>query len=320
MSEGVLVAADYDDRAKTDAEYVEDKVFQTVFKNDALVGPVIPLRGTKAGEYVRINFYYSANSSVEYYQEGQAAPNRGKQAASTTKFAFRSWRALLGETGHALRRRGGSAEGIRGGNDELVETMKDIRDKMTTDFLAASQTYSIDGIINDSTVNWGDVSRSTYDTTVSYLLAASSAGISTALLNKAKHRSKEDPYGAMVEYWMSAALQTGLVAEVGAGKISLNDIGGGIANVIPSNVAASEPWITMPNMLTSTIIGFTGLDDYWGYTNNEVGTMAGPNGGMFRTRLYGSQDDSDTLQVTTAGCVWCTQPQRQIKITGLSTG
>ncbi|MHC4644325.1 MAG: hypothetical protein ACYTBJ_02400 [Planctomycetota bacterium] len=320
MATGVLVAADYADRAKTDQEYVEDKVFQTVFKNDALIGPVIPLRGSKDGEYVRINFYYSANSSVEYYQEGQDAPNRGKQAAAATKFIYRSWRAMVGETGHALRRRGSNSAGIRGSDDEMVEAMKDIRDKMTTDFLAASQTYSIDGIINDSTVNWGDVSRSTYDTTVSYLLAASSAGISTALLNKAKWRSKEAPYGARVEYWMSAPLQGGLVAEVAAGKLALNDVGGRVGNVIVDDVAASEPWITMPDMLTSTIVGFTGLDDYWGYTNNEQGDMAGPNGGMFRTRLYGAQDDSDTLQISTAGCVWCTQPQKQIKITGLSTG
>jgi hypothetical protein len=317
---GVLTAADYADRAKTDAEYVEDKVFDTVFRNDALIGPVIPLRGNKAGEYVRINIYTAANASIESYQEGQSPPSRGKQTAVATKFAFRSWRGMIGETGHALRRRGANAEGIRGGDDELQMCMVDIRDKMTTDFLARAQTYSVDGIINDSTVNYGDISRSTYDTTVSYLLAASSAGISTSLLNKAKWRSKEAPYGARVMAWMSAPLQGGLVAEVAAGKLSLNDVGGSVGNVIVNEVAASEPWITMPDMLTSTIVGFTGLDEYWGYTNNEVGDMAGPNGGLFRTRLYGSQDDSDTLQVTTGGAAWCTQPQKQIKITGLSTG
>lgn len=319
MPSGVLVVADLAQRVKTDEEYVAG-LHDTVFRNDGLIGRVIPLRGTAPGTYVRINAITAANSSVESYQEGQAAPARGKQQTITTKFAFRSWRGMIGQTGHALREQGAGATHIRGGDIELEKLLADIRDKMTTDFLARAQTYSLDGIINNSSVNWGDSSRTTYTTLVSYLLAASSAGISTALLNKAKWRSKEAPYGARVGYWMSAPLQGGLVAEVAAGKLSLNDVGGSVGNVIVNEVAASEPWITMPDMLTSTIIGFTNLDTAWGYTNNEVGNMAAPGGGVFRTRLYGATDDSDTMQVSTAGAVWCTEPQAQIKITGLSTG
>jgi hypothetical protein len=316
----VKTASDWSTQVKTDEEFVSDQVFDTVFRNDALIGRVIPLRGDGAGTYVRINAYTAANGSVQSYVEGQSAPSRGKQTAIATKFTFRSWRGFIGETGHSLRERGANAQHVRGGDDEMRLCMVDIRDLMTTDFLAASQTYSVDGIINNANVNWGDSSRSTSASLISYLLAASSAGISTSLLNKAKWRSKESPYAARVGAWMSAPLQGGLVAEVAAGKLSLNDVGGQVGNVIVNEVAASEPWITMPDMLTSTIVGFTDLDGTWGYTNNEVGDMAGPTGGMFRTRLYGSQDDSDTLQISTAGAIWCTQPQRQIKITGLSTG
>ena len=316
---GAVTAADYDELVKTDEEFV-DGLWDVVFRNDALIGRVIPLRGDGWGKYKRVNLVTAANTSVQSYQEGQTAPSRGKQTYATAKFAYRSWRVMVGETGHALRNRGPNSEHLRGGPDtEIRLAMRDLRDKMTTDFLAAGQTYSVDGIVNNATVNFGDLSRTTHAALLSYLLNASSATPSTALINKAKWFSKEAPYGSRIEVWLSSATIGGNLAEVASGKLALNDIGGGMANIIPEDVAAAQNIISVPDMLTSTMIGLSDVDNTWGYTNNEVGTMAGENGAVFRTRLYGSQDDSDTLQISTAGAVWSTQPQRQVKIYGLST-
>ena len=319
---GVLEVTDLSTRVKTDDEFVDEMMHDTVFRNvDSFVGRIIPERGYAPGTYVRIGAITASNSSVESYTEGKSAPNRGKQTTIATKFAFRHWRGMIGQTGHARREAGPSYSHVRGGDLELEGVMTDIRDKMTTDFLTA-ETYGIRGIINNSTVNWGDSSRSTSATLISYILSASSAAISTALLNKAKWRSKEAPYGARVELWVASPLQGGLLAEVAAGKNVLNDQGGATGNVLVNQVAASEPWATMPDLTTSIVLGLSEVDASWGYTSNEEGNVAGGRQGeaSFHARMYGSQDDSDTLQISTAGAIWCKQPQKQIKISGLSTG
>ncbi|MCP3973182.1 MAG: hypothetical protein GY720_01675 [bacterium] len=318
---GVLEVSDLSTRVKTDDEFVDEMMHDTVFRNvGALVGRIIPERGYQSGTYARIGAITAANGSVESYVEGQTPPSRGKQTTIATKFAYRAWRGLVGQTGHARRELGPGYEHVRGGDIELVGCMMDIRDLMTTDFLSAS-TYGMQGIINNAGVNWGDSSRTTSATLISYLLNASSAAISTALLNKAKWRSREAPYGARVELWVASPLQSGLVAEVGSGKMALNDIGGSVANVIPGDVAAAEPWADMPDLTTSVVLGLSEVDSSWGYTSNEPGNVAGGRQGeaTFHARMYGSQDDSDTLQISTAGAIWCTQPQKQIKIYGLST-
>ncbi len=318
---GQLEVSNLSTRVKTDAEFVDENMHDTVFRNvGALAGRIIPERGYASGQYARIGAITAANGSVESYTENKTPPSRGKQTTIATKFEFRHWRGLIGQTGHARRVEGPGYEHVRGGDLELVGCMLDIRDLMTTDFLS-DEIYGMQGIINNASKNWGDSSRSTSATLISYLLNASSAAISTALLNKAKWRSKEAPYGARVELWVASPLQGGLVAEVAAGKLALNDAGGQTGNVIVNDVAAAEPWATMPDLTTSVVLGLSEVDAAWGYTSNEPGNVAGGRQGeaTFHAREFGSQDDSDTLQISTAGAIWCKQPQKQIKIYGLST-
>jgi hypothetical protein len=310
--------ADLADRVSVDEQYVGG-LWDTVFRNeDSLIGRIIPLKGYKAGTYCRVNPITAANGSVETYVENQSAPARGKQTVITSKFAFKHFRGMIGETGHARRERGPSNQGLRDGSSpdfELEYVMKDIRDKMTTTFMTAGQTYSVDGIIDDDGTNYGDVSRATYTSLKSYKLSASSAAISTALINQANWRSREAPYGAKPELWFASPLQVGKLAEVLSGKVAPFNAAGGLSDVIPERVGVIE----VPDLTTSLIFAMTDVARTWGYTSNEVGNMAG--GGMgFHARYYGSQDDSDTLQISTAGAIWCTQPQRQIRIEGLSTG
>jgi hypothetical protein len=318
----VTLAADLANRISADHEFVAG-VHDTVFRNtDSLIGRVIPLRGYQAGEQVEVRVITSANSSAEVYTEGASAPDRGKQTVIKTSFAFKHFRIMIGETGHARRKRGPNNEGLADGSSpdfELQFAMEDLRDLMTTTFMTAGQTYSIDGIIDDSGTNFGDQSRSTYTTLVSYKLAASSAGLSTSLLNKANWRSREAPYGAKIDFWLAAPLQVGLYAELVSGKLAV-PTAGGTQDIIPDmfNIAGSM-FVPQPDLTTSIILGFTGIDRYWGYTSNERGNFAG--GGLgFHARLFGSQDDSDTMQISTAGAVWCTAPQKQARIEGLSTG
>ncbi len=287
----------------------------TVFRNvNSLIGPIVPMRGYAAGENVKINVNVAANSSAEVYVEGQDAPARGQQTVVTASFAFKHFRVMIGETGHARRARGPASQGALDGVDPMYElnmAAEDLRDLMTTTFLSTS-TYGIQGIINNASVAFGDQSRTTYATLISYLLDASSAALSTSLINKANWRSREAPYGARAQLWVASPLQCGIFAEIQSGKVAALSADN---QPIPNSVLP----VAMPDLTTSVFLGLSDVDRAWGYTSNEEGNLGGQSGSGLHVRYYGAQDDSDTVQLSTAGAIWCNQPQKQIKIHSLST-
>lgn len=310
----VKTVADLANVLSTDRQIIAG-VHDTVFRNvDSLIGPIIPLKGYQAGTGVKILVNVSANASAEVYTEGQSAPSRGQQTVVKADFAFKAFRVFLGETGHARRAHGPAGQGFLEGVDpqyEITMASEDLRDLMTTTFLTAA-IYGVPGIISDATYNFGDQSRSTYATLISYLLDANSAALSTALVNKASHRSHEAPYGAKVELWVASPLQCGAFAELQSGKVAALQANN---EIIPTMILPVE----MPDLATALLLGLTDVQRSWGYTSNEVGNLGGKPGSGFHVKYYGAQDDSDTIQLSTAGAIWCNKPNRQVKIHTLST-
>jgi len=165
----------------------------TVYRNDGLL-PLFQQEVSIGNSQKQIKVITAANDSVEMYSENDAAPARGYQQTATASFDFKHFRVVYGMTGHARRLVGSNfqASYADGVNIELLKAVADLRDYMNTTFMSSS-AYGIQGIIDSSTA-FGDTNRaSTYTSLISYELSASSAAISTALLNKWMHGAKDQP-------------------------------------------------------------------------------------------------------------------------------
>lgn len=303
-------------RLSSDAQYVP-RAHDTVFYNtDALIGNIIPMRGLEGGTGVKLTVITAGNDSAEVYTEGQSPPARGNLTTITVTFGFKHFRVFIGETGHARRAQLGMGL-LHGDQDlEVDGALKKLRDLITRTFLTDGVAHSILGII-DATTNFGDASRATYTTLKSYELAAAAAGISTSIMNKAYNRSRERPYGANVQLWVASPTQTGKYAEVVSGKVAPTTAVG--AELIPRSIdVGGNPWLPLPDLATSTVLGMTDVDGLWGARMHEDGNLGGVNGSGINVKYMGAQDDSDTIQLSTALAIYCTGPQKQVKISGLS--
>lgn len=315
---GKKTASDLSSVLSTDKKLVSQMVSVVYDKTNSLIGRIIPMRGYKAGTQVTIKLNSAANSSAEVYTEGQSMPAVGQQTVITANFSFKHFRILIGETLHARRTRGPQGQGLLDGvpaEFELLGAVRDLRNLMTTTFTADAQIYSIDGIIDDDTTNFGDLDRSTYTSLKSYVKDASGAAVSTSLLNETKFMAQKSPYNADVELWLAEGNLLADIAELQSGKGAFPNIN---TSTTPSSVyAAGREIVHLPGMATDTILGMTDVDGSWGYTTNEQGNMA-IDGSTLYYHALGPTDSSTSASIETAGTIWCTQPQRQVRLKGLS--
>jgi hypothetical protein len=299
-------------RLSTDREF-ETGVFDTVFRNDAFIG-LLPFKGVFGGDSGRkFNMVTSANSSAEQFSEGDSPQNTGNQTVVTATQSWLSWRIFIGETGHAMRDKINS--GVMDGQDdaEFQLALKDLRDLMNTDLMGTAATGVL-GLI-DATTNFMDLSRTTYATLKAYVLdPGTNIAISTKYLNKADALCREAPYGSPgVELWLAASVQWGKIKELGSGKHAPGADGIGVYNPIPKAVdIGMGPMLPVPDLTNTVIIGLSRVGETWGYYSHQDGP------GNVHIRQYGSQDDSEKIQIATSGCIGCTQPQWQVKIKDLS--
>ena len=317
---GVRTIANYAELLTDDKKLVGGLVSSVYDKTDALIGRVIPMRGYRAGSGIEIKINTSGNGSAEVYTEGQSMPAAAGQTVYTSTFLFKQFRVVVGETLPAMRARGPQGQGFQDGlpgDLDLMGAARDLKNLMTTTFTAAGQVYSLDGIIDDSGTYFGTLDRAVYTTLVSYKLDGSSAALSTSLLNKAAFRSKSSPYGARVELWLSEGIQEGAAAELASAKAAHPSMGGNV-DLSPAMVsAANRPFVFLPGLATSIILGLTDVDGSWGYISNEQGNMAVEGSSLYWHQL-GSQDSSYSGSLETAGLVYCTRPWQQIRIEALS--
>jgi len=304
-------------RLSTDAQYIPRAHDMVFYNSSALFGNIIPMRGLEGGSGVKITAVVAGNDSAEVYTEGQSLPARGNLTTIGVTFGYKHFRVVIGETGHARKAQLGG--GLLHGDPDLEVdgALKKLRDLITRTYLTDSVSYSILGIIDD-TVNYGDASRSTYTALKSYKLNASSAAISTTIMNKAYNRSRERPYGANVQLWVASPTQTGKYADVVSGKVAPTTAVG--AELIPRSIeVGGNPWLPVPDLLTSVVLGLTDIDESWGVKMHEDGNLGGGKGSGINVKYMGAQDDSDTIQLSTSLGIYCSQPQKQVKIYGLST-
>jgi len=284
----------------------------TVYRNDGLI-PLFRQTVSVGNSGKDIKCITAANTSAELYSENDAAPARGYQQTLTVNFAFKHIRVLFGLTGHARRYLGSNwqASYADGFDVELNKAVEDLRDLATTTFLG-TQIYGLEGIV-DSTTAFGNQSRSTYTSLKSYELSGASASISTSLLNKWLHNAKDAPYGGDVELVLISPTQGG---KWGAAQ-STQGVGGAPVGgaLIPATLGADGRILVheIADLTNSVAVGLTGVDRYWDYWVNE------DSPGGLHIKEYGAADDSDTIQVSTAGALTCTAPQRQTKLTTLTT-
>jgi hypothetical protein len=256
----------------------------------------------------------TAIGTAETYSENQSVPARMQNTTQIAKFEHKHFRGLIGETGHARRARGSSDQNARIANPELQmqKCIQAIRYLMATTFDDAG-IYGLDGIISGGTHNFGDLSRTTHAALKSYELNASTAGISTALMNKMHYASMDDPYGADPDLYVMSPTQARRWAEVVSGKVA--PLSGGSAQITATGLeVGGKPVFILPNFTSSVVAGMTDVAGSWGYVPNEDGP------GNFHVRVLGSADDSDSIHISTAGALVCTTPNRQSRTYGLSTG
>lgn len=317
------IASDLAARASEDVLFLPG-IADTVAKNNMLIGRIIPNKGYHPGATM-MQTVITGSPTAEFYVENQSLPVRTKSTEIEVTHTFRAYRTVIGMSSHAKRRIGANGAGLKPGQPgaelDLQQGMMSVTDLETTDYLAR-QIYGLQGLIDDSTTNFGNQSRTTYTTLVSYLLNASSAALSTSLINKASWRSREFPYQANVQLWLACPARIGDYAELVSGKAALANVARG--DIVPMAngfmQVGTNVFAEMPDLTTSVMLGLTNVDSDWGYYSNEVtddGMSPAPGG--YRLKEFYPDDDSDMLQISKSSLILCRSPHKQIKIYGLST-
>lgn len=315
----MTVVSDISNRLSNDAQFHGSAFMTAVF--DYGVGIIGELTdwGYMPGQNLKIELE-ADRDDAEVYTEGQALPAPLESTYINASFAYKHFRAVIRESGHERRARGPADQGTRIADP----TRKQKRAVAAIAYLIATTfddaaIYGLEGQISAGTYNFGDQSRTTYERLKAYELNASSAAISTALLNKFNYLAMEDPYGAMFDFVVTSTTQGHKWAELGSGKLALNTANGAL-NLMPTDLMlGAAPVYILPNLTTSIVLGMTGVKDgsgRWGYAWNEA------NPGRYHVLDLGAAN-SDTpmnLQISTALAMAHENPNQQAKLYGLSTG
>jgi len=313
----MTVVADISARLSADREQVNSAFVTAVFEYGTGIVGLLSDWGYQAGQNAKLEIEV-ARGAAQVFTEGQSLPSPAEGTSVSASFAFKAFRSVIRESGHERRARGPNDEGMRIQNPEykMGVAIRGIRDLMAQTFDDAA-TYGVQGVISAGTYAFGDQSRTTYAALKSYELNASSAALSTALLNKFVTLSKDTPYGTNFDAIILSATQAHKLGELVSGKLAIPAVGGQ-TDLIPTDfVVAGAPVMVLPNLTSSVVLGLSGLmAGEWGFVWN----IAAP--GRFDVLDLGAAN-SDTplnLQVSSAGAMLCNYPQKQGKLYGLSTG
>jgi hypothetical protein len=297
----------------------QGKIYDMLYREPApgMTGflDLIPDRGYKAGEYEQVDLIYSGNTSAEIYTENAVAPNAGQQTVTTAKFTPVHFRVTIRQTSHARRYAGPRGEGLIGKDIDLEfnKAVADMRNLMEDTYIGTGAGY-LQGIVDNSTA-YGDIARATYTATKSYEASASSAAISSSVVNAHLAAAREEPYKCFPQVFLSSNLQVGKWNEVMSGKVTMANISGAsFVNTSPVSYIGSIPLVPINALTNSVLIGLTDIANSWHKRTKEW------RPGALDIKVMGPSDDSDTVQISTAMVLWCTAPEAQFKLTTLSTG
>lgn len=314
----MTTVSDITNRLSADAEFVggPSAFYTSVFSYGMGVLELLSDGGYQAGEDAMVEIE-SALDSAEVYTEGQAMPLPVESTYLNAKFTFKHFRAVIREGGHERRARGPADQGtrIKDPDRKIQRAIDRLKYLMATTF-DDNDTYGLQGQISQSK-NYGDQSRTTNTTLKPYKLNASSAAISTALLNKWLGLGQNDPYGAYPELVVMSATQFHKIAELGSGKLTIPSAAGGMNLTPTSLVIGGCPVVLMPNLATSIVLGMSGVrSGEWQLIWNEA------NPGRFHVLDLGASgmDNPMNLQISTACAMVHTSPNKQSYIDSLSTG
>jgi len=313
----------------TPAPAVErQKLIDTVFKyaDTFSLWPDLASRegvSSFGGSGYEIPLIVAGNTSAEVYTEDQVVPDAGYQQTILATASYKHLRVFTRITGHARRQAGAtwdsdSAPWLRGGT--LVEAEKALQDLLSLweqTFLGTAgskATYALYGIVDDATTAFYDKSRSTYTTLASYVKDASSAAVSTSLLDTAIAALFDATYGGKAELLVMSPTQARKVAALVAGKIqtpTASDIAGGSPWAMPDY--AGIPVLVVRGLPNSVIYLLSQIDSVWGWANHE------PAPGGIDILPYGVQSDAKITQYSMAGALICKNPRIQGVIESLGT-
>lgn len=317
----MTVVSDISNRLSADAEFIggPSAFYTAVFEYGLGIIELLSDMGYQAGEDAMVEIEADLGDA-EVYVEGQAMPAPIESTTRNAKFTYKHFRGVARMSGHERRAAGDQGQGLRVSESlserKVNRAIAAIKYLMATTFDDAA-TYGLEGQISAGTYAYGDQSRTTYTKLKAYELNASSAAISTALLNKFDALSRDDPYGAMFDAVITSATQYHKWAELVSGKAALPQIGGGMNLFATGLTLGSAPVFMLPNLTSSIVLGMTGVfQGKWGFIWNES------NPGRYHVLDLGAAN-SDTplnLQISTAGAMVHTNPNEQGKLYGLSTG
>lgn len=314
----MTVAADIANRLSDDSQYARGMFATAVFEYGMGVVELLDDWGYRPGANAYIEIEADLDAA-EVYTEGDPMPAPIESTYLEAAFAYKAFRGVIRESGHERRSRGPNDEGTRIKDPErkMKRAMAAIVYLIAKTFDDA-QTYGIEGQVSAGTYAYGDQSRTTYTKLKAYELNASSAAISTSLLNKWVNLGKDDPYGAQFDYVLGSATQVNKINELMSGKLAAPDISGRPAALTPSDVRIDgAPLLLVPNLTSTILIGLTGVNTgNWGKIWNEA------NPGRYHVLDLGAAN-SDTpmnLQISTSLCIAHDNPNKQSKLYGLSTG
>ena len=304
---------------------VIEKVSTVVFRNSEFI-PLFRFDYSPAS-VLGINVNIAGNSSVGSYVEGQADPDPGYQQVVQASVPWKYFKVMTRITGHAKDNLGltwenvysnsSSAPNAYGGQFLEPElAAQDLVDYMNTYFMAA-QTYGIQGIVDDDTTAFYNLSRSTYTALKSYVKSSAGA-LSLSLMDRLLQNVREQ--GGRVEAILISPTQGRKYDGLVEGKIALpsaGDAAGGAGAGFhqPHN---RVPVIEARDLTETTMIALSGLsgsDDSssWRFVSHC------PHPSRVEWQAVSFGNDAATAQLTTSGALVCPIPAFQGKLEGLGT-
>ena len=313
----MTVAADLANRLNADAELANSAFLSVVTEYGMGVVDLMPDGGYAPGASVMLEIEV-ARDAAESYSEGDPLPDPIESTYVRPKVDFVHFRGVIRESGHERRKRGLNDAGLSIPDvDRKLRVAAEAIAYQIALYYDGTSADQIQGMI-DSTTNFLDTSRSTYTALASYELDGSSHAISTALLGKWLTVASDEPYNCIPDVVLASATQIRRIRELGSQLLALPSASGPMA-LVPTMVEAipGVPIVMVPNLTTSILLALSGVrSGSWRRVWNE------PNPGRYHVLDLGAANSDTTmnLQISTALAIVCDQPQKQAKLTALSTG
>lgn len=308
-------------------EAVNPELLDSVYKNNDMASLLVSKDATGQGSYDVPVTVTSTTAAV--VAEGAALPPITASAQQEGQFAPVEYHAVYGLSGAALRAMGNNySNTLNGENIEFEDAFKQCIDLLNTSIMADATT-GILGQIDDDTTAWGGVSRATYTTLKSHVVAGGSAAMTEAMINNLYYGMQIPPFSGRPELIISSILQKRRYVEAVVANATV--YGGGLGDAGFSQVSfANTPWIGVPDFPTDEVIAVTGLVNGSGmklinfetrYSDPEVQRIQlGPscNVGMSKMSLANVKHEK-LYDLCIAASLVVLMPWKQGKIEALAT-